>query len=172
MVVLSRKTEPIRAIPKTADEAKNHLSPRERRQVSNRNARGFQKQKLQSTMKVLPADESLLHDFSSSQVEYNLGRSHIERFRRSDRLKKEAPEQLNSKVDNARVHDLEEVFEILTRKDGYVLEQLESLKDAVGRILELLEKQGITQLPAEQRDATIRNIVKDTLKVYSLKTKR
>ncbi|ODN03711.1 Decaprenyl-diphosphate synthase subunit 2 [Orchesella cincta] len=166
MIETVLKTEPIRSISNTAqqsvNEAKHRLSPRKRRQP------GRKRHKYRSTMKVLPADESLLHDFSSADVEIKLGKAHIERFRRHDAKVKDQ-DQDDPKVIDARVHDLEEVFGILTRRDGYVLEQLLSLKDAVNKIIEFLDKQGISKLPPDQRDAYIKNIVKETIKMYSMK---
>lgn len=69
-----------------------------------------------------------------------------------------------TEMDKARVQDLAEIFHILARRDGFLLEQMLSLKDAIERYYGIFEFMGVAKLPASKRDPVIRKILEKGLK--------
>lgn len=72
--------------------------------------------------------------------------------------------QPDTEVDKARMQDLAEIFRILARRDGFLLEQMLSLKDAIERYYGIFEFMGVSKLPASKRDPLIRKILEKGFK--------
>lgn len=68
-------------------------------------------------------------------------------------------------IDKQRLEDLAEIFRILARRDGPLLEQMLSLRDSIERFYGIFEFMGVAKMPEPERDVAIRKILQRSMNI-------